>query len=210
MKKINILLVDDEELFRQGLRSLLEKENFINEIYDASNAKEFHHQLSVHHVDIILLDIKLPDVKGQDLLLQLKRKKESAKVIAVTGLEGIELIVNLLKTGVNGIVFKLDGYPEIVKTICEVMQNGTHFQEKALRIIQNNAHRWDKVPPVSLTFHEHELLKAIATGLTTKEIAAQLKMTEATTETYRIRLIRKLGAPNTAALLAYAYKNGIL
>ena len=210
MKRISVLLVDDEELFRQGLRSLLEKESFINEIFEAGNANEFDKQLGLHSVDIILLDIKLPGIKGHELLSKLNTKQERPKVIAVTGLEGVELIINLLKSGINGVVFKLDGYSEIVKTIQEVMKTGNYFQEKTLRIIQVNSHRWDKVPTVSLSFHENELLKAIASGLTTKAIAAELKMTEATTETYRIRLIKKLGVPNTAALMAYAYTNGIL
>jgi two-component system response regulator DegU len=79
-----------------------------------------------------------------------------------------------------------------------------------LNVIQANAHRWDQVPPVVLNFLEKELLKAIASGLTTKEIASQLKMSDATAETYRIRLIRKVGVQNTAGLMAYAYRNGIL
>jgi two-component system invasion response regulator UvrY len=210
MKRINILLVDDEELFRAGLRSLLEKENFIKEIHEAGNANDLDKQLMLYSIDIILLDIKLPGVKGLEFLSNLNARKEHPKVIAVTGLEGVELIINLLKSGINGIVFKLDGYSEIVKTIQEVVKTGNYFQEKTMRIIQLNSHRWDKVPTVSLSFHETELLKAIASGLTTKAIAAELRMTEATTETYRIRLIKKLGVPNTAGLLAYAYTNGIL
>jgi DNA-binding NarL/FixJ family response regulator len=203
-------LVDDEELFRQGLRSLLEKEDFVKEILEVGHGKEVYNAISQHTIDIILLDIKLPGVKGQELVAQLQKEPDPPKIVAVTGLEGVELIINLLKAGINGIVFKLDGYAEIVKTIHEVFRTGNYFQEKTLRIIQLNAHRWDKVPTVSLTFHENELLRAIAAGLTTKAIAAELKMTEATTETYRIRLIKKLGVPNTAAMLAYAYRNGLL
>jgi DNA-binding NarL/FixJ family response regulator len=210
MKQMNILLVDDEELLRQGLRSLLEKERFVNQIFEACNANEFYAVLAGQTVDIILLDIKLPGIKGNQLMEDLNKKKVRPKVIAVTGLEGVELIINLLKSGVNGIVFKLDGYAEIVKTIREVVDTGNYFQEKTLRIIQTNAHRWDKVPTISLTYLENEMIRAIASGFTTKAIAGQLKMTEATTETYRIRLIKKMGTPNTAALLAYAYRNGIL
>lgn len=210
MKRINILLVEDEALIRQGLKALLERENFVRDIFEAADAEQFHSQLSLHHVDVILLDVKLPGVKGQELLTGLSEREVHPKVIAVTGLEGVELIINLLKSGVNGIAFKLDGYSEIVTTIKEVLISGHYFQEKITNIIQANAHRWDHIPPVSLSFQETELLRIIATGLTTKEIALQLKMTEATTETYRTRLIKKLGVPNSAALLAYAYRNGIL
>ncbi len=210
MNRVNILLVDDEALIRQGVRALLEKELFVKDIFEASNAAEFDAQTSRRSVDLILLDIKLPGIKGQELLAGMKRVNDKPKVIALTGLEGVELIINLLKYGVNGIVFKLDGYAEIVKSIRAVIEEGHYFNGKITNIIQNNAHRWDHIPPVVLSFQENELLRIIASGLTTKEIAIRLKMTEATTETYRTRLIKKLGVPNSAALLAYAFRNGIL
>ncbi len=205
-----MLLVDDEELFKQGLRALLEKENFVGQIFEATDAFEAIKLVKSQHIDIMLLDVRLRGPKGPELLAKLNEIGARPKVIAVTGLEGVELIINLLKLGINGVVFKLDGYSEIVKTLHGVISNGSFFQEKILRIIQLNSHRWDAVPTVSLTFQENELLRAIASGLTTKAIAGHLRMTEATTETYRIRLIKKLGVPNTAALLAYAYANGIL
>jgi DNA-binding NarL/FixJ family response regulator len=210
MKTINILLVEDEALIRQGVKALLEKEDFVRDIYEAGNATDFHEQINTKTIDVILLDIKLPGVKGQELLMKIPAKPNQPKVIVVTGLEGVELVINLLKLGVSGIVFKLDGYTEIVKAIREVMNSGYYFPEKVSGIIQANAQRWDHVPPVSLTFQENELLRSIAGGLTTKEMSIQLKMTESTTETYRTRLIKKLGVPNTAALMAFAYRNGIL
>ena len=210
MNRINILLVDDEVLIRQGLRSLLEKEDFVGAIYEAGNATEFYQRVEAHPIDIILLDVRLPGVKGPDLLGSVVARPAAPKVIAVTGMEGVELVINLLKAGVSGIVFKLDGYGEISKAIQEVVKSGHYFQEKITRIIEVNAFRWDHVPPVTLTFQENELIQIIASGLTTKEMARELKMTEATTETYRTRLLKKMRVPNTAALLAYAYRNGIL
>lgn len=210
MKRINILLVDDEVLIRQGLRSLLERENFVGNIYEAGNATEFYQRVEAHPLDLILLDVRLPGVKGPDLLGSVIARPGAPKVIAVTGMEGVELVINLLKAGVSGIVFKLDGYTEISKAILEVMKSGHYFQEKITRIIEVNAYRWDHVPPVSLSFAENELIQIIASGLTTKEMATKLRMTEATTETYRTRLLKKLKVPNTAAMLAYAYRNGIL
>ncbi|MEO7988312.1 MAG: response regulator transcription factor [Chryseolinea sp.] len=209
MKRINILLVDDEALLREGVRSLLSQEPFIKSITEAGTASEFLSAISTPP-DLILLDIRLKETNGLELLEMVRRKGLESKVIAVTGLEGVELMINLLKAGVDGIVFKLDGYQEIVKAIKGVLEKENYFPEKIVKIIQANAGRWDKVPPVLLNHQETELLKGIAHGLTTKEIAVQMKMGEATTETYRMRLIKKLGVTNTAALLAYAYRNGIL
>lgn len=210
MTKINILLVDDEALIREGLRSLLEKEPFVGEIYEASDAEEFKDVISKKMIDIILLDIRLRDTTGIELLEILKSNGTQPKIIAVTGMEGVELIINLLKAGVDGIVYKLDGYEEIKKTIKSILASGNYFPEKILRIIQSNVMRWDDIPTITLTIQEIEILKAIARGSVTKEIAIELKMAESTAETYRIRLIKKVGVPNTAALLAYAYRNGIL
>lgn len=210
MDRLNILLVDDEALIRQGLRSLLEKEPFIAKIYEASDADEFNAHISKHKIDIILLDIRLRNTTGIELLKSLKSKNQQPKTIAVTGMEGVELIINLLKAGVDGIVYKLDGYEEIRKTIKSIMASGNYFPQNILRIIQTNAKRWDNIPSVTLSVQELEILKAIARGSITKEIALQLKMSEATAETYRIRLVKKVGVSNTAGLLAYAYRNGIL
>ncbi len=209
MTKLNFLLVEDEALIREGLKSLLEKENFVKEIYEASNAIEFAEQIK-KRVDFVLMDFRLRNANGLDLLATLKKGTTQPKVIMLTGLEGTELLMNLLKAGVNGIVYKLDGYKEILATIKGVLDKGSYYSEKVLNIIQANANRWDQVPPVVLNFPERELLKAIATGLTTKEIATLLKMSDATAETYRIRLIKKVGVHNTAGLIAYAYRNGIL
>lgn len=210
MNKINILIVDDEALLRQGLSALLEKEQFINSIYQAEDEQTFITQLSANRIDIILLDIRLRKTNGLELLKKLQSHDQSPKVIAVTGLDGVEVIINLLKAGIHGIVYKLDGYGEIIKAIKNVLLSGSYFPENILKIIQSNAQRWEEIPTVLLTFQEKELLKAIADGATTKEIATDLKMSPSTAETYRIRLMKKMGVSNTAALLAYAFRNGIL
>lgn len=210
MSKTNILIVDDEALIREGLRSLLEKETFVNKIFEAGDAEGFHSILAETRIDVILLDIRLRDTTGVTLLEAIRDKEPRPKVIAVTGMEGVELIINLLKGGVDGIVYKLDGYEEIRKTIGSTLASGNYFPDKILRVIQSNAKQWDSIPTVVLSAQEREILKALARGSITKEIACELRMTEATAETYRVRLIKKVGVPNTAALLAYAYRNGIL
>jgi DNA-binding NarL/FixJ family response regulator len=210
MKKLNFLLVDDEALVREGLHALLEKEDFANEVIEAGNKEEFENALSQRIIDIVLLDFRMPDANGLELYQIMKKQPQLPMVVALTGLEGAELIINLLKAGVNGIVYKLDGYREVLNAIKAVIDTGTYFPSKILSIIRQNAHQLGDVPPVQLTFHEKELLKAIAQGFTTKQIASLLKMSESTTETYRIRLIKKVQVHNTAGLLAYAFRNGIL
>lgn len=208
MEKFSFLIVEDETVLREGLRVMLEREDFVESVCEASTKAEFE-RLS-KNVDFVILDYRLVSTNGIELLGILKRRMRTPKVIILTGLEGTELIMNLLQAGVHGIVYKLDGYAQIVHTIRKTLEVGSHFSERILDIIKLNAHRWDTIPPVILSFGEQELIRAISRGLTTKEIAPELKMSESTTETYRIRLIKKVGVQNTAALMAYAFRNGIL
>ena len=202
--------MDDEALVREGLHALLEKEDFVNCITEAGSKKDFENALAGQAYDIVLMDFRMPDANGLQLYQALKKQPYIPKVIVLTGLEGQELIINLLKAGVNGIVYKLDGYRELLHAIKSVIDTGTYFPEKILAVIRQNAQQLGDVPPVQLTFQEQELLRAIAQGFTTKQIASLLKMSESTTETYRIRLIKKVQVSNTAGLLAYAFRNGIL
>jgi DNA-binding NarL/FixJ family response regulator len=209
MDKLNFLLVEDEMLIREGLKVLLQRESFVKSVREAGNKKDFMREFSPE-IDFVLLDFKLGDTNGLELMPVIKSSQKQVNVIVLTGLEGNELILNLLKAGVNGVVYKLDGYNEIRKTIEKILQGGNYFSDKVLTIIQKNAHRWDNVPPVTLTYSEKEMLRGLARGLTTREISEQTKMAETTIETYRIRLMKKVGVSNTASLIAFAYRNGLL
>src|SRR5690606_30651943 len=199
MKLKKLLIVDDEVLIREGLKSLFESEPFIGKVIEAGSREELL-QLFDHSIDIVLLDFKLPDANGLELLQWIRSKNTELKVVALTGLDGTEVILNLLKAGANGLVYKLDGYAEIRKTIVSVLEGESYYSTKVVSIIQKNAHRWDQVPPVTLSVKEKELLTGISRGLTTKEIAEEMKMSEATIETYRVRLLKKVNVLNTAAL----------
>ncbi|HET9485930.1 MAG TPA: response regulator transcription factor, partial [Chryseosolibacter sp.] len=187
MEQVSILIVDDEALIREGLRSLLEKESFVSRIYEAGDADQFRAHLSSRRVDLVLLDIRLRGGSGVELLESMKKVHPRPKTIAVTGMEGVELIINLLKCGVDGIVYKLDGYEEIRKTIKSILAEGNYFPDRILKIIQSNSKEWGHAPTVILNDQEMEILRALARGSITKEIANQLKMAQATAETYRLR-----------------------
>src|SRR5690554_6526763 len=101
MKPINILLLEDEALLREGLTSLLVQESFVKHVFEASTAGEFESAMASHAIDLVLLDIRLQKSNGLEVLRAARQKDAGLKVIAVTGLEGVELIVNLLKAGVQ-------------------------------------------------------------------------------------------------------------
>jgi len=151
MQKFTFLIVEDETVLRDGLRALLERENFVKAIYEAFDRPSFEACIA-KNVDFVLLDYRLVTTNGLELLGMLKRREKAPKVIILTGLEGSELIMNLLQAGVHGIVYKPDGYKELVKTILKTIEAGSYFSERILNVIKSNAHRWDTVPPVVLSF----------------------------------------------------------
>lgn len=210
MNKLNVLLADDETLVRDGMRTLLEKEPFIRNIYEAANGLEAVEMMGSYKIDLVLLDIRMPGLGGAEVVQQLRALNDNLKIIVVTGLDGVELIINLLRLGVNGIVYKLHGFSEILKAILSVIERGSYFPEQVLLTIRQNSERWESVPPVSLSEKDRLLLEAIVEGLTTKQVATKLHMSERTAETYRQRLIKKVGMQNTAGLIAYAFRNGII
>jgi DNA-binding NarL/FixJ family response regulator len=209
LKKMNFLLVDDHPVVRDGIRKFLVEESFVKSVYEAGNKREFMEQIT-RNIDVVLLDFKLPDTNGLELLREVKACSDEIKVIAITTYNGVPLILNLLKNGVHGIISKEERYTVIRKIILNVLDDGSYFSVDIVEIIRANAHRWHRLPPVTLTTMDLDILKAIAEGLPTKKIAEKLGQLEVTVATYRIRLMKKLDVPNTAALLAYAYSNGIL
>lgn len=210
MKTLKILLAEDEALVRQGIKALLEKNVPGATLYEAGDGYEVIRLLQEHPIDVVLLDIRMPGKSGMETLLEIKKSFRKTSVIVVTGLEGTELILNLLRDGIHGFVQKINGVEEVMKAIRAVLSGGRYFSENVMQAIQTHADRWETVPPVN--FHERELklLKAMAEGLTTKEIADRHHISVRTAETNRQRLLDKTQSLNTAGLLAYAFRNGII
>jgi two-component system response regulator DegU len=210
MKKLNLLLVEDEVMVREGFRAMLEREPFTTQVHEAGNGSETLTTLHAKTIDLILLDIRLKDIHGVELARKIRNLFPDVKIIAVTGLDGAELILNLLKSGIHGFVQKMNGFDQIRKAIQAVAEDGQYFPERVVNTIKQNLDHWESPPPVQLTDKELELLRAIVAGLTTKEIADKLQLAMRTVETNRVRLMKKTNTFNTAGLIAYSFRNGII
>jgi DNA-binding NarL/FixJ family response regulator len=210
MEPKDFLMVEDEAMIRQLLRPLLQTEPFVRNIYEARNRDEFEALLS-KNIDIVLLDMKLRETHGLDLIPIIKKKSKDIKIIVVTGKEGKQLMSDLVDLGVHGIVYKLEGYTELRKAILESIRGKCYLTPRALEILVESRPEYKKGHAIKkLKKTDHEILRHIAAGLTSKDIAKKCKMTLETVETYRKRLLQKANVPNTAALLVWAYENGLL
>jgi two-component system, NarL family, response regulator NreC len=210
MKKLNLLLAEDETLVREGMVSLLRSQDFTGKLYETTNGADTLECIRQCHIDLLLLDVKLPDMHGLQIVRRLHEISDSTRILVITGLEGHELILNLLKSGVNGVVFKLDGFTELTKAIVEITSGGVYYSEQVQHVIRHYSDKLYLAPALYLNERDVLLLKSIISGDTTKQVADKLNMSVRTTETYRQRLLKKIGVPNTAALVAYAFRNGLI
>lgn len=142
MKHPTVLLAEDEALVRQGVKAMLEKESVTSKIYEAANGAEALDILQQYSIDVVLLDIKMPGKGGMETLKEIKKSFPGTHVIIVTGIEGTELILNVLKEGVHGFVQKLNGFEEVLKAITVVTEGGRYFPETVLQVIYNHSNHW--------------------------------------------------------------------
>jgi DNA-binding NarL/FixJ family response regulator len=210
MKKTNILLVEDEKILRELMGNLLKQEPFVEAVYEAWDEETLTDVMTNHRVDVILLDMKLRGISGLELFAKVKSFDQTPRVIAVTGLEGRALMVNLLKAGIDSIIHKFDGYSEVFKTISNMNGSVGYISAYVRRVIQECWNSWDEIPSVILSPKEKEFIKALADGLTASEIAPLFNMTTGSIEQFKAKLMKKIGVRNTAALLAFAFRNGLI
>jgi DNA-binding NarL/FixJ family response regulator len=210
MKKTNVLIVDDHAMVRETLCDELRKHPLVEDAYEAEDEESFIKALDSHDIGLILLDIKLRHINGLELLKHLEGRGKRPYIIGLTGTDGGQSVFNLMRFGAEGVVYKLDPFSELRQAIECVLDNGFYFSKSVKGFISRRLHLWNDGPSVILSPREKEFLKAIADGLTTAQIAPLFKMSEDYAEKCRRELIKKTQVPNSAALVAFAFRNGIL
>mgnify|MGYP001028604518 CR=1 FL=1 len=211
---INILLVDDHQIIIDGLRGLLEEDDSIGNLYEAQNGLQTIQIAKAETIDLVLLDINLPDKSGFDICQELKKDENCPKIIALTMHGNAGYINKMIKSGVDGYLLKNTGREELLKAIQVVMGGNRYFSREVTDLLVAGIHE-PKKPKSSdfiqkLTRREKEILKLIIDELTTDEIAAQLFISPSTVITHRKSLLRKLNAKNVAGLVKKAFEFGLL
>ena len=211
MKKINILLVEDEALIREGLRSLLEKEEFVSNIFEAANAKEFRYEIDNHPIDIVLLDISMPVMDGFATARWLKENHPAVKVMALTMQGDDESLIKMIKAGATGYLNKNVHPAELEKALTALSQKGLYYPDwAASRVLYALSHDTENNQlGIKLSERETEFLKYSCTELTYKEIGLQMFCSPRTVESYRDALFGKLSVKTRVALALYAVKIGL-
>jgi len=207
-----VVLVDDHEVVRDGLRSLLERQPDIEVAGDAGNGHAALEVTGRVRPDVVVLDIELPDLDGVVLAQKILSRWPDTRIVIFAGVVDRAHLDDALRAGVSGIVLKLNATSELVQAIRRVSFGEMYVSaEVSATLAGSYRDLLCKVPgsdPV-LSEREVDVLKRIAAGRNTKEIAGELGLSTKTIETHRARIMSRLGLHSVAELTKYAIRKGL-
>ena len=207
--RIRILLADDHMMVRQGIRALLEKEGFevVAEAMDGREAVRLAEKLKP---DVAVLDIAMPLLNGIDAAREIRRVSPRTKTTLLTVHEENQYVVEALRAGVTGYVVKTKAADDLVKAIKEVSLGAVYMSPGVSREAVRAYLDGTEPSNDGLTPREREVLQLVAEGKTTKEVAAVLGISVKTAESHRSRIMEKLDIHETASLVRYAIRLGVI
>lgn len=204
-----ILLADDHLIVRQGLRALLEGEGFeiMGEVGDGQEATKLARQRCP---DVAVMDFAMPVLNGLDAARELIKICPRAKAILLTMHTEDHYVLEALRAGVKGYVVKTQAAADLVRAIQEVQRGMVYLSPGISQTIVQAYLTKSEVPPDPLSPREREVLQLIAEGKTTKEVAGLLGISFKTAESHRMRIMRKVDVHETAGLVRYAVRRGLI
>src|SRR5688500_7600833 len=215
MKKIKIAIADDYKIFRDGLKVGLLNDDNLEVVLEADNGEDLLSGFDKNLPDVVIMDLKMPIMDGMEATKIIKKKYTTVKVLVVTMYEDDKFIIHLMENGANGYLLKNADAEEIKKSIYAVHENGYYFNDlvnKALlkKLVLKGNFKPSFNQDVEFTERELEVLKLICEEKTAAEIGKEIFLSPRSVEGIRQRLIEKVGVRNTAGLVMFAIKNGIV
>lgn len=206
---LRLLLADDHQIVRYALRVVLEQAGF-EVIAEAAHGHDAVRLAKTHAFDVAILDISMPQLNGIDAARAILQTSPKAGIILLTVHYAEHQIIPALRAGIRGYVLKAQALEELVQAIKEVARGGMYLGPGVSRFVVDTYLAGSAIPADPLTVREREVLQLIAEGRTTKEVASLLGVSAKTAESYRARLMQRLDIHETAGLVRYAIRHGII
>lgn len=211
MPKIKIALVDDHQIIVDGLVALLGKYPHIEITVTATRAAEMLELLAENKVDILLTDVMMPEMSGNELAKKVRQLYPEIKIIALSMSGQAQVVSNMINDAdIAGYLLKQTSAAELASAIEKVYSGGIYFHDDVLKELENMENEKKRPSSVNITQREKQLIELIEKDYSSKEIAAALKISLHTVETHRKNIMRKTGAGNVLSLVKWAYENAIL
>ena len=214
MSGLRILIADDHEVARQGIRALLESHPGWEVCAEAKDGREAVELANNSKPDIALLDIGMPNLNGLDAARQILATSPAIRILILTMHDAEQVVREVLAAGARGFVLKSDAARDLVAAVDALQHRRTFFTTRVTQMVLNGYLHQEKESQPSaktvLTPREREVIQLLAEGKTSKEVAVALKLSVKTAETHRTNLMRKLDLHSVADLTLYAIRNGIV
>lgn len=209
---LDILIVDDHEIFRNGLKMVLGKLKYVNVLGEAENGEQFLQKIDETLPDLVLLDIEMPIMNGIDAAKLALQKYPSLKIIALTMFKDDEYVQSMIDAGVKGFLMKNINKEALDKAIQTVHNGGSYYSEELFEFFtkQVSKDKQQTTESINFTRREREILQLLCEGLSNKEIADELFISERTVLGHKTNLLIKTNCKNSLSLMAYAIKNKLV
>ena len=211
MEKIRIIITDDHQLFRNGLKILLNAFPEFEVIGEASNGEEFLKILKNTQADVVLMDINMPEMDGIEATKRGLKLYPETDIIALSMYGEEEYYYKMVDAGAKGFLLKDSDISEVKEAILTVRKGGSYFSQELLyNVIQKIQHREHESKSANLSKREREILLKICEGLSNQEIAETLFISKRTVDKHRANLLGKTNSKNTASLILFAIRNKLI
>jgi DNA-binding NarL/FixJ family response regulator len=219
MESLRLLVADDHEIVRKGLRSLLEAQPGWQVTAEASDGREAVEKAKELKPDVTVLDIGMPSLNGLEATRQMLKNDARAKILILTMHESDPLIRDVLDAGARGYVLKTDASRDLVTAVNAVRSNKTFFTAKVAQMVldgyldqtpKKEKPPTTESPKLRLTPRQREIVQLLAEGKSSKEVAVQLGLSVKTAETHRANIMRRLDCHSVSELVRYAVRNNII
>lgn len=214
MANIKVVLVDDHQIVRDGIKLMLEPQAGIDVVGEAENGEQALQLIEKVKADVIVMDINMPVMNGIAATKKIKDEHSHIKVLALTMSNDDSHVRQMVQAGASGYIMKSAGREELTKAIKEVMLGKHYFSDQATESILmdmvKNKGKSSVPDDVQITEREKEVLQLIIKEYTNQEIAEKLFISPRTVDAHRRNLLQKTGARNTAGLVSYAFQNNLI
>jgi DNA-binding NarL/FixJ family response regulator len=211
LEKINVILVDDHQLFREGLKLMLNLNPKIGAIFQAANGVEFLELLEKVTPDVVLMDIDMPLMDGVEATNQALLSYPKLRIIALSMYGDDEYYIKMIEAGARGFILKNSDIEVVEEAISTVMTGQNYFSSEVMaNLVMHLNQKKTAEAKTELTERESEILYHICKGLSNQEIADTLFLSKRTVDKHRENILSKTNVKNTAGLVMYAIKHGII
>ena len=213
--QIKVAIADDHKIFRDGIKMALRDKEYLKILWEAEDGRDLMHKLKIKIPDVILMDIRMPEIDGINAISLIRKEFEGLKIIVLTMYDDQEMITKMMEMGANAYLTKTTDPEEIYQAILTCMNDDFYFNELVNKAVLLKLQHKKKVRqfypnPVKLSEKELRILKLIAEDKTTEEISKEVFLSPRTIETIRQNMKQKVGAKTIAGLVMYAMRNKLL